>query len=339
MEKIISNFILIGLVFVSAVNAQNGNPYEIMNNYYEAIGGLDKVKAEKTTHFEGTITIVGAGIEGTIDHWGVNLNKYYQVIDLKVMKIISGDNGEFSWILDNNGKVQIQKDENTLNRRMVNELISNYEFLNPESEYFQFEYEGIENIDGEDCYSIRRTNSINNDTLYEFYDIESYLLIKSIELQRTGESHTMFKDYKDVHGVLHPFIQETIDKTTNEQHILQITLYETNIEIDESIFYPPEEIDDFTFANGKNVENISFEYYGDHLFIKVKINGIENDWLLDTGASSSVIFGDYAQELNLDLEGEMTGRGAGSTMEFSLTTLPPFDLEGIHFEQQNVFQI
>lgn len=329
--------LLISLVYAISAMAQDMNPYEILNNYYDAIGGLDKVKAEENFHFEGIIKIVGAGIEGIVDYWEISPNKIYQEIDLKVMKFTTGDNGNFSWIVDQNGKLQIQRDENTLNSRIIDELNAKFEFLDPESEYFQLKYEGIENIEGKDCYCIRTTNSINEDTIYEYYDIENYLLIKSIDVERSGESYTMFKEYKEVNGVLHPFLEETTDKITNEQQILQITLFETNIEVDESLFEPQEEeSEDFIFENGKNVENISFEYYGEHLFIKVKINGVEKDWLLDTGASASVIFGDYAEELGLDLEGNLTGRGAGNTVEFSITTLPPFDIEGVHFEQQSI---
>ena len=43
------------------------DPYEIFARHYEAVGGLERFKAEKTSHFEGKVSIFG--MEGVVRQW------------------------------------------------------------------------------------------------------------------------------------------------------------------------------------------------------------------------------------------------------------------------------
>jgi hypothetical protein len=45
------------------------DPYQILQKYYEAIGGLEKIKAQKTRHSRGSFEIEGTGFEGTFEEW------------------------------------------------------------------------------------------------------------------------------------------------------------------------------------------------------------------------------------------------------------------------------
>jgi len=93
------------------------DPYRILEKHFEVIGGSDKVKNQKTTYREGTISIEGARLQGTYKQWTEKPLRMRQEVDLTVVKIVAGDNGEFSWSIDANGKLQIQKDENTIKER------------------------------------------------------------------------------------------------------------------------------------------------------------------------------------------------------------------------------
>jgi predicted aspartyl protease len=56
--------------------------------------------------------------------------------------------------------------------------------------------------------------------------------------------------------------------------------------------------------------------------------------VLDTGAGTSCINTAFANELGLKLEGNMKGGASNSTVDFQFTTLPPFGLQGIEFNEQ-----
>ena len=116
----ITTIILILVVLAVNLPAQETmtNPYEILRKHYDAIGGLDNLQSERTTYYEGSISIVGTGLEGTAKMWTAYPLRQRQETDLTIIKQVTGDNGEFSWMVDANGKLIIQKDEQTLNIRL-----------------------------------------------------------------------------------------------------------------------------------------------------------------------------------------------------------------------------
>ncbi|MCK5545652.1 MAG: hypothetical protein KAI35_10565, partial [Desulfobulbaceae bacterium] len=100
-------------VILTAVTgfAQNtlSDPYVIFQKHYDAIGGLQRLKAIKTFYCEGTT--IYDGLEGRFKEWGKRSLKYRLEEDYSVITQVSGDNGKFSWLRDTNGKILIQRDE------------------------------------------------------------------------------------------------------------------------------------------------------------------------------------------------------------------------------------
>ena len=135
MKKSMTTFMLAIAIaaFGTVSGAQLNDPYEVLNKYYQALGGLDKLKANKTSHVEGTIVIEGTGLQGTFLEWAEAPIKKRQDVDLTIFKQQSGDNGEFPWQVDQNGKLQIVKDETRLKDRTVDSLLGEFEHLNRNS--------------------------------------------------------------------------------------------------------------------------------------------------------------------------------------------------------------
>jgi len=156
------------------------DPYQILEMHFDAIGGLDRLKAQTTIYKEGKITIIGAGLEGTFKQWTERPLKLRQETDLKVVSEISGDNGEASWHVDANGKLLIRRDENTLKERRVRRLMSEYTYADPEAEYFTLTFEGVEKVNNKDCYVVKIKNTINKNIQKNFYDKSSFYLLKEI---------------------------------------------------------------------------------------------------------------------------------------------------------------
>ena len=91
-----------------------------------------------------------------------------------------------------------------------------------------------------------------------------------------------------------------------------------------------------SLSTGDRTENIPFEFIGSHLYIPVTVRGKERLWILDTGAGMTVLNKAFAEELCLELEGEVKGQGAGGTVKASFTTLPQYSVKGIQFQDQTV---
>ncbi len=76
-----------------------------------------------------------------------------------------------------------------------------------------------------------------------------------------------------------------------------------------------------------------------HIYLPLTINGKTRLWVLDSGAEMTVIEKDFANEIGLPLEGQLTGQGTVNTIDVAFTMLPPFELNGLAFDSQRVAAI
>ena len=337
---------LIGFLILMAVTvfAQAGreitDPYKILHRYYEATGGLEKQKAVKSLYIEGTIVLTGTGLKGTLKQWSESPQKERTEVDLTIIKQTDGDNGEIAWVMDTNGKVSIQKDDERIKRRKIKALMNTYEFLDPNSKHFNVTFEGIEKVGENECYVVKIANTINRDIRIQYHNIKNFLLVKSTEQQPDQTTHILFSDYRKVGGILspHKLHQETLP--IGQKTEIQISGYERDIAIDPLLFEPPQkDVRDFAFLKGESAEDIPFKFIGRHLYLHVNIEGDKNLWCLDSGAEISVIDSAYAAQLGLKPEGNIKGRGVAKTIRVAFVKLPPFKIPGIKFNSQKVASI
>jgi hypothetical protein len=330
-------FVLLGLAVLANGERSLSDPYLILEKHFEAIGGLDNLKAQETVYQEGTIVIEGAGLEGTFKQWSERPLRLRQEIDLRVVSEISGDNGEFSWLVDANDKVLIQRDENTVKEREVRKLMAQYEHLNPESQYFKVTFEGVEKADGKECYVVKFANTINQDVQIDFYDKSSFYLLRTMIIKPDYEDHITYSDFRKVNGFVLPFREVIKELPTNEITAVAYSLYELNMSMDETLFEPPaQDVEDFVFVDGESAENAPVRFIESHIYLPVNIMGKEQLWVLDCGASVNVIDSSFAAELGLAFEGPIKGQGASGVVNFYFVTLPAYTVGGIQFEEQKV---
>ena len=311
------------------------DPYLILRKSIDAVGGMERIKAEKSRYIEGNMEIKGANLKGTLKQWEAGPLLYRQEIDLKIFKQVEGDNGQVRWTMNANQKVQIRRDEVTLKRRRLKELQENFENLNPESPYFKVTLEGIQKVGTADCYVVKTRNTINQDVRLDFINTVTFLAEKSVDKQPDRETHILFSDIRTVGGLRRPFRQDQEILPLGQKINIQFTAYESNPAINPALFEPPSaDVRDFRFLKGDKAEDIPFKFVADHLFIPVKIKGREKLWILDTGAQMSAIGSFFASELGLKPEGKIKGSGAGRTVDVSFVALPPYEVAGIEFDSQ-----
>ncbi len=318
--------------------AEMTDPYDILEKHYEAIGGLERLKVEKTSYFEATFSI--GGLKGTVKYWEDDPYRRRTEVDLKVLTQISGDNGTVAWEVDTNGKLKIERDEGELARREVAARMAAFEHLDRESEIFSLAFDGTAEVDEFHCYVVTIRNSLEETVRSWFVDTTSFLLRKTVSARIDSERHAVFSDFREVGGVLRPFRHDEEILPIGQKQVLTMTTYQVNPEIDPALFEPPAgEAGDFEFSRGGGVAEVPFQYIGDHLFVPVTINCRQSLWALDTGASMSVIDTDFAAALGLAAEGSLKGRGAGHAVDVAFVTLPPFGVPGIEFGAQQVATI
>ncbi len=337
-RKFISRIFLILLFLSTACFAQDSltDPREIFSRHYEAVGGLERLKQIKSGYIEGKTTF--DGLEGRFRTWEEIPLKYRLEEDYSVIKQVFGDNGKASWSVDPNGKVQIHRDEETIKRRKVKALLEVYDHMEPGTKNFIFTYEGNRQAGNVECHVIKMANIINEDYTLFFINKENYYVVKAIIKQPDVEIHTLYSDYRRIEGVLFPFHEETEILPREKKETVQLERYDFNFKADSALFEPPsKDIEDFEFENGENSTDVPFTFVENNIYLPVTINGETRFWLLDNGASMTIIDTDYAKKLGLEQEGEIKGFGIASVFDFSFVTLPPYLVRGIRFDPQKIF--
>ncbi len=340
MRKVIICSLILSFLISGSVFAELSDPYEIYLKHYEATGGLEKHKAIKSIFVEGEIDLVGTGLKGSFKQWNELPLRNRQEVDLTIIKQTTGDNGENSWMVDQNGKLRINRDEMTIKQRKLQKLIAEFAHLDKKSEFLKLDFQGKDTVGDVNCYVIMMTNTINDDSTISYFDTESFYLLKTISRMPSGQSITINSDFREIDGMIVSYKQEMTMLPVNMTQIAQINKMEYNISIDPALFEPPaDDVKDFVFANGKSVENMKFEFIENHIYFPVTVGGKTRTWVLDSGAGATVVENNFAKELGLELEGKMKGSGAGNVVDVSFVQMPPIEIYGLELSSQKAAAI
>jgi hypothetical protein len=334
-SRIVAGFMLALTVAVSATAQELTDPYQILDRYFHALGGLERLKAEKAAYSEGNIVL--GPMQGTVKVWSQQPYRNRTETTLGPLAMTQGDNGQFQWVVDQNGKVQkmTSPDETTIRRRQIRELMAEYAYAVPASQVFKVSFDGLEGSGSEECYVVKIANKMNVDTYTLYINTKTFLQDKAVFVEDIESRTVVYSDYREVDGLMVPFWTQETQHQTGQSFVITLTQYVSNPEVETSQFEPPEErAKDYEFIGGTSAENIPFDYVGGHLYIPVNTGGKERPWVLDTGAAMTVLNRAFAEELGLELEGSMKGREAGGVAEATFTKMPPFRIANIQFQSQ-----
>lgn len=316
--------------------AELTDPYQILHKHYEAIGGLDRLQKLIGSYSEGRVRY--DGLEGTFKHWDARPLQYRTEEDYSVISQVEGDSGEFTWFFDTNGQLLILKDEETLKRRRISLLLDRYEHLDPHSPYFSLHFAGTTTtIDGKSCYEVVLTNTINSDKGHFFYDTETMLMVRSVYKQPDMENHSTYGDYRELDGLLIPFYQHSRFLPWEKEEETWVTLHTIDRPVDKKIFNPPENKKDYEFLNGRTAATVPFRLMENLIYLPVTVNGNTKYWVLDSGASMSLIDHEYAGKLGLDIQGSIKGYGFGDLFDLSFVRIPEHQVGPIRFGSQKFY--
>lgn len=81
-------------------------------------------------------------------------------------------------------------------------------------------------------------------------------------------------------------------------------------------------------------ERIAAQFIESHIYLPVTVAGKERLWLLDCGAGASVIDKGLAQELGLEMSGEVKAMGAAGSVTTGFVTVPRLRVAGVELDSQ-----
>ena len=310
------------------------DPYSILAAHYTAVGGLERLKNEKTSYIEGTIRF--AEMDGKLEVWSEGI-QYRREAHYPAFSQIEGDNGRHMWSVDLNNKHLIHKDPETLKRRKIRGLLEDFENFNPNSEFFKLSVMGVQEVQGEPCYVIETRNTINRDIYYDYFSVNTFLLVQQIIKEPYLEFTTVYSDFRKQNEMTYAFRSESEISPTGKKIVIQTEKLFINIPIDQEKFELPEQdVKDFTFDNNRNAEAVPFVFVENNIFLPVALHGETHYWVLDSGADMSVIDADYADRLGLIKNGVLKGNATNSLAEFSFVHVDAYQVKGVELKDQTI---
>ncbi len=239
-----SSLVLAALWVVPALPAQELSVDEVLGRYYEAAGGVEKMKSIMTRKMTGRMQ-VGPGIEATFTMFGKRPSKMRMEFTVQGMTGVQAFDGEVGWTIS---PFMGQTDPEPMPADLVRTIREDADFDGPLIDYaakgHAVELLGKEDVQGTDTYKLKLTLKDGQVTYY-YLDSEYFLPIKT-EARRTVQgmdinAETFMSDYKSVEGMMLPFSIEIAGQGPQVQS-LSIESVEFNVDIDDQVFVMPEKV-------------------------------------------------------------------------------------------------
>lgn len=312
-------------IIVATTPAQDGAAIAIFRAHYQATGGLQRWQELNSSYSEGDVTY--DGLSGTVKIWEKRPTQVRIEEDFGVIRESSGDSGECSWRLDYNGQLEILRDPETLKRRQLARYLSDFEHLNPHSTIFTLSIEAVADVDGRPCHVVSMKNTINSDGTKYYFAADSLFLLATVTRQPDIEVHSRYSDYRKVDGLSIPFSQSDDIHPRQKHRETRLTHVELDPSLATSRFIVPEaQPPAITFPAGCEALHLPFLLAQGAIHLPVTVGNDTKWWLLDSGASSSVIDEDYARQLGLIPKGQIKGFGFCDNFDMSFVAVPALQI-------------
>jgi hypothetical protein len=311
------------------------DPYDIMHRHYQAVGGLERLKTIATSRSEGRVHY--DGLKGTFKHWEQRPLQRRTEEDYGIISHIEGDSGQASWFFDTNDQLLIIRDEDTLKRRRIALLLDRYEHLERNSPHFSLTFAGVATVRDRPCYEVILDNTINSDRSHFFFDTDTLLMVHSRHKQPDMEVESYYDDFREVDGIMVAFHLHSTFHPWEKTEEVWTESYAANPQVDPQLFQPPPRQKGFRIDDGATRATVPFQLIENLIYLEVAIGDDRRTWVLDSGASMSVIDHDYAEGLQLTAEGSIKGYGFGELFELSFVKIPEYRVGAIHFDGQKLY--
>lgn len=238
--------IALGLfVGLSAVASAADEPTlgEVLDRYYQAVGGKDKLDAMKTVKMTGKM-MMGPGVDAPFILFKKRPDKLRIEFTVQGMTGVQAYDGSTAWMfMPFMGKTAPEEVPEDQAKELKEEADIDGPLVDWQKKGNQVELLGKEEIEGTPAYKLKVTLK-DGDVQYHYLDADAYVPIK-IEGERTIQGNEVqfestLGDYKEAGGLMFPFSIESKAKGAPQGQTITIDSIEVNPEIPDSQFAMPE---------------------------------------------------------------------------------------------------
>jgi hypothetical protein len=215
---------------------------EVMAKYIEALGGKEALEKIHNRVTKATVAMPDQGITLEVTTYAAEPNKSYVVLESEMMgRIEQGTDGKVSWskhpMMGGARILEGAEREQSLQRAIFHDKLQWRKL------YKKVECQGIESVDGKDCYKLLATPETGNPETWYFAK-DSRLLVKTQAKVSTPMGEMQIEsaesDWKKVDGVL--IAHKMTITTPMGGRVMTVNSVEHNVDLPKDRFDLPEDI-------------------------------------------------------------------------------------------------
>ncbi len=312
----------------------------LLQCHLEALGGRERIAALGGTRISSTITAFG--MEGRSVVWTLAPNMIRNELDLGFVTQAAMYDGTLGWKVDGNKRVsQLEGRERA--SLVVQSLFAGHSYCFPETNDSTYRYLGPTKRDGRTLLYLELSPP-EGAPLSLYFDADSCLLVRSEIRHREITSVTSYADFRKVDGILFPFHRHISTGESRFDVETRVQSVELDPVVDQRFFTLAEAAEvgfDCRLADPRGAEGIPIQLATDLILIEVAVNGEQGlHFLLDTGASVSVINEGLVTRLGLEKKGRLVEViGAAGRAEASFTRVDSNALPGLERGDQRLLAV
>lgn len=197
MRQFASAAIAAVMMVGGAVRAEAQQPtvQQVYDKFAEAVGGRAAWKSVAGRSDKGTANVTFAGISGSYERHTSLPNKMRMIIDLGVVRIDQGFDGEKGWIDQGQGMQPMPPEQV---KDLAEPSTDGAAFLDP-SRYAKATVVGKEAFEGAEAWKLEATTKSGR-TITEYFDVNTGLRVGTVTNTPMGPQTAIYKDYKEFEG-------------------------------------------------------------------------------------------------------------------------------------------
>jgi hypothetical protein len=313
MWKALLGACLLTLVPIGTAGAGVDSPPAVLARFKAVTGGAGW-DALKTLQTSGKLQ--AGGLDGTFDATqdlltGRSVNSY----ELGPIRGGEGYDGTHGWTRDPGGEVAAHDAPEARRRARSQAWLDARAFWYPERIPATYGAATTRELDG-DAYTVLVATPHAGDPVTLWFDEESGLLTRVVQVQDQDTATTTYSDWREVDGLRFPFrsvtdVTDAAGRTDMRQRTdVTVTRYRLNVAVNEVEFALPKMADTAHIEGGKTTTRIPFELINNHIHVHGEIDGKPARFLVDTGGVN-LLTAAAAKKFGIAGHGKLSVRGVG----------------------------
>lgn len=224
MKKVLT--LVFSIALLGTIQAQTVD--EILDKYFETIGGREAWTDLKTMKSDASMSMQGMSFDGTI--YAKFPNKQRVNVNVNGMELIQAYDGETAWWINPfMGGTEAQEMPAEMAESMTKQEFES-PFLNYQEKGHTIELLGEKEVEGAMTYELRMTKK-NGDVEVHYFDQQDFIPIKMATTVTSGQAkgqtvETFFSNYDEVNGLIMPF---SLEVKMGGQTVQKITLKDVSL--------------------------------------------------------------------------------------------------------------